>query len=216
MQINSIKMKKEVTEITFTDTRNTQTITSVIVDATTPAPEFLNAFERLKTLANELTNGWFESDAVKNFRVNKVGFKTNEQDALGCYLHCTVEFENSNRPINLNTQVKYALADGAEESEFCLSGEAVDLLHLLQRLANDFMNGVRAQTELDLTQNVPNVPQLPAGNKTYVNMGSEAVTAPKRLRKNRKTCYDCNKASSMVIDGVGYCDEHGQARLVPE
>jgi len=37
-----------------------------------------------------------------------------------------------------------------------------------------------------------------------------------RMRKNRKTCYDCNKASSMVIEGVGYCEEHGKERLVPE
>lgn len=164
MEITSIKMSKEITEISFVDVHNTQTINSNLVDPMTPAPEFINAFERLKTLGNEITNGWFKSDAVKKYRVNKVGFKKSETGALGCYLHCTVEFENSNRPLNLNTQVKYALVEGADESEFCLSGKSVDLLNELKRLAKDFMNGVRAQAALDLDviPNVPDAPQLAA------------------------------------------------------
>lgn len=198
MEITAIKMTKESTEISFVEVHGTQIVKSVLVDAGKPAPEFENAFWRLKTLGNEITNGWFKSEAVKEYRVNKVGFKTNEAGALGCYLHCTVQFENSNRPLNLNTQVKYSLAEGAEESEFCLSGEAVDLLNELRRLAGDFMNGVRAQKTLAL--------ETPAAS----------TEKEKPLRKGRKTCYDCSKASSMVVDGIGYCDEHGKARLVEE
>lgn len=200
MEITSIKMTKEVTEISFVEIKGTQTVQSVMVDATTPAPEFVNAFQRLKTLGNEITNGWFKSDAIKKYRVNKVGFKKSETGALGCYLHCTVEFENSNRPLNLNTQVKYSMLEGEEEkeSDYRLSGKAIDLLHELQHLAGDFMNGVRAQQTLAL--------ESPAAS----------TEKEKPLRKGRKTCYDCNKASSMVVDGVGYCEEHGKAKLVPE
>jgi len=152
MEITSIKMTKEITEISFVEVHETQTVSSVLVDAMTPAPEFVNAFMRLKPLGNEITNGWFKSDAVKKYRVNKVGFKKSEAGALGCYLHCTIEFENSNRPLTLSTQVKYSLIEGAEKSEFCLSGKAVDLLNELKQLASDFMNGVRAQQTLALDE----------------------------------------------------------------
>ncbi len=198
-------MNKDVTEIEFTDVHNTQIVTSSLVDPMTPAPEFSNAFARLKTLANEMTDGWFKSEAVKKFSVNKIGYKKSNNGAMGCYLHCTVEFEKSNRPLNLNTQVKYALLEGAEESDFCLSGRAVDLLNELQRLAKDFMNGVRAQAALDL---VPDAPQLAAPEKKVLVSGTT-----QRLRKNRKTCYDCNEPSEMVVDGVGYCVEHAKIKL---
>lgn len=152
MEITSIKLSMGVTEITFTDVHQTQIVTSTLVDAMMPTPEFVNAFGHLKTLANEITNGWFKSEAVKKYRVNKVGFKKNKTGAIGCYLHCTVEFENSNRPLNLNTQVKYSLTEGDDENESCLSGKAVDLLHELQQLAGNFMKGVRAQQTLDFEE----------------------------------------------------------------
>jgi hypothetical protein len=181
MEIQAIKMNKEVTEIVYVQAHGTQTVTSVLVDATTPAPEFVNAFQRLTTLGNEITNGWFKSEAVKKYRVNKIGFKKSEAGALGCYLQCTVEFENSNRPLNLNTQVKYSLVKGTEESEFCLSGKAVDLLNELKSLAQDFMNGVRAQK--DLFKN--NIVAAAAADH-LVNIADKIVEESKPRPINRK------------------------------
>ena len=200
MEITSIRMNKDETEIGFIEARETQTITSTLVDAMTPAPEFQNAFKRLQTLANEILNGLLKSEALKKIKVTKVNFKKNEAGAVGCIISLSAEIETSNRPFHFNTPLKFALAEGQEESEFYLSGKSVDLLHELQKLAADFMNGVRAQQSLALEEKTESAPN----------------EKPSKLPKNRKTCYNCNKASSMVIEGVGYCKEHGKAKLVTE
>jgi len=148
MEITSIRMNKDETEIGFTEAHGTQTITSMLIDAMPPAPEFQNAFERLKTLANEVLNGLLKCEALKKIKATKVNFKKNEAGAIGCIVSLSAEIETSNRPFHFNTPLKFALAEGQEESEFYLSGKGVDLLHELQKLAGDFMNGVRAQADM--------------------------------------------------------------------
>lgn len=209
MEINSIKMSKDETEIIFTEASGTQTLTTTIVDATTPAPEFVNAFGKLKTLANEVLNGLLKSEAFKKVKPIRIKFKENDKGAIGCIVTMSAEIETSQRPFHFNTPLKFCLAEGQEESEFFLSGKSADLLAELQQFAKDFMNGVRAQGDLFNATEPEAAPA--AAPETAVDNGK-----PAKLRKNRKTCYDCNKASSMVIDGIGYCDEHGQAKLAQE
>lgn len=101
-KITSIKISQEHTEIEYLETKQTQTVTSLLKDAMTPTPEFVANFASLASLANEICDG------------KLLSFKS-----------------------------------------------------------------------------------LP----------------PKKLRKNRKTCMDCSAPSTMVIEGDGYCDEHGKAKL---
>lgn len=219
MEITKIKLNKELTEVFYVVAEGTATEERHRKDAKTPAPEFAASFASLKTMANEITEGWVNTTPVKSFRVNLIGFKKDQGGHEGCFLNITAEFKHSNRPISFNTMVKYSVPDGVEDEtklENYLSGKAVDLMNDLKTHAQDWMNGVRAQAVLDLVPNIPDAPTLHAGNKTYDDAGAEKVAAPKRLRKGRKTCYDCAKPSTMVVEGIGYCQEHGTAKLVVE
>jgi len=213
MKINSIKINKDETEIVFTEANGTKTMTTTIVDAMTPAPEFTSAFGKLKTLANEVLNGLLRSEAFKKIKPVRVKFKENDKGAIGCIITMSAEIPTSQRPFHFNTPLKFCLSEGQEESEFFLSGKSADLLDELQKLAIDFMNGMRAQGDLFNAQESEAASAAAAETKPQPAVDNGK---PAKLRKNRKTCYDCNKASSMVIDGVGYCDEHGQAKLVTE
>lgn len=230
MEVTSIKMTKDVTEIGFTEVHETQTITSTLVDAMTPAPEFQNAFGRLKNLANEVLNGLLKCEAMKKVKPTKINFKKSEAGALGCIISLSAEIETSNRPFHFNTPLKFALAEGQEESDFFLSGKGIDLLNELQKLAGDFMNGVRAQQELfkpDENQKIGEATTLTLPKERFAGKSiDQAINKPKpevkqtpigrRIRKDRKTCYDCNQPTTMVVEGTGYCEEHGNARLTAQ
>lgn len=195
-KITSIKLRDEHTEIEYLETKQTQTVTSLLKDAMTPAPEFVANFAALASLANEICDG--KLLGFKSFRVTQLWFKENKNGAAGCMMHVEVKLETNNRPLHFNTPPKYALAEGQEESDHCLEGHSVDLLKKLEQNALDFMHGVRAQKELNF------------------DAPPEAATAtepPKKLRKNRKTCMDCSEPSTMVIEGDGYCEAHGKAKL---
>lgn len=193
MEITSIRMNKDETEIGFTEAHGTQTITSMLIDAMPPAPEFQNAFERLKTLANEVLNGLLKCEALKKIQTTKVNFKKNEAGAIGCIISLSAEIETSNRPFHFNTPLKFALAEGQEESEFYLSGKSVDLLHELQKLAGDFMNGVRAQA--DMFGNDEPQPKLGKG------LNAAVEKAHNDGQKNQKFA-DKRKSSALIEANV--------------
>lgn len=197
-KITSIKLRDDHTEIEFLETKQTQTVTSLLKDAMTPAPEFVANFAALKTLANEICDGHLIN--FKSYKVTQIWFKENQQGAAGCMLHIEIKLETNTRPLHFNTPVKYALSEEQEASEFYLEGTSIDLLKKLEQNALDFMHGVRAQAELNFSEKTEE-PQ-------------ETKNAESKPRKNRKTCMDCNDPSAMVIDGQGYCKKHGKQHLI--
>ena len=199
-KITSIKLRDDYTEIEYLETKQTQTVTSLLKDAMTPAPEFIANFKTLNSLANEICDG--KLVGFKSYKVTQLWFKESKAGTIGCMMHVEVKLETNQRPLHFNTPMKYALPEERDASDFYLEGPSVDLLHKLEENALDFMNGVRAQGELNF-ENAENETVTPKGDKQ-----------PKKLSKNRKTCMDCNERSTMVIEGAGYCDKHGKAKLI--
>lgn len=201
MEIQKIKITPDLVVINHKETNGTKSNEVQTKDSALPAPELQTAWSQLATLANEIID---QQLARFKFKVTSITFKRDKLDNLGCMLHLEVALETSNRPWHSNTPIKYALPEGLPESPKYLSGEAVDLLNKLQDLAKKYINGVKAQKDAF------------EENTAEEAVHTQPPTTKKRLRKNRKTCYDCNEASTMVIDGVGYCQTHGKTRLVPE
>lgn len=207
MEIQKIKITSDLVVINHKETNGTKSNEIETKDSALPAPEFQAAWGQLSTLANEICDSKL---AAFKFKVTSITFKRDKLDNLGCMLHLEVQLQTSSRPWHSNTPVKYQLPEGLDESSKYLSGEAIDLLTKLQALAKAYINGVKAQKDM-FTQDAP---------PKEITQGEEAqriIEGKKpKLRKNRKTCFDCRRPSTMVIEGVGYCDEHGQTRLVPE
>src|SRR5574342_15134 len=226
MEIKKIKISPDVVVINPMESNGTKSDEVETKDSATPAPEFQSAWNQLSTLANEICDS--KLDTFK-FKVSSVTFKRDKLDNLGCMLHLEVQLETSSRPWHSNTPVKYALPEGLDESPKYLSGEGIELLNQLQDLAKKYINGVKAQqdmfTEANATTENSQEDKMPkqkfAGRsiENIINAPKPEVKQTpigKRIRKDRKTCYDCSQPSSMVVDGIGYCEEHGQARMVPE
>src|SRR5574342_8401 len=218
MEIQKIKISPDVVVINHKESNGSKSDDVETKDSATPAPEFQTAWNQLSTLANEICDGKLD---IFKFKVSSITFKRDKLDNLGCMLHIEVQLETSSRPWHSNTPVKYALPEGLDESPKYLSGEGLDLLNQLQDLAKKYINGVKAKQDMFVDTKPAATEQKFAGRpiESVINAPKPEVKQTpigKRIRKDRKTCYDCSQPSSMVIDGIGYCEEHGQARMVPE
>lgn len=203
MEIQKIKISPDMVVINHKESNGTKSNEVETRDSALPAPEFQAAWNKLATLANEIIDCKL---AAFKFKITSITFKRDKLDNLGCILHIEVQLETSSRPWHSNTPVKYQLPEGLDESPKYLSGEGIDLLNKLQDLAKKYINGVKAQQELEFESN-----NEPATEVATIQPPTDEKK--KRLPKNRKTCFDCNKPSKMIIENIGYCLEHGQVKM---
>lgn len=157
MDILSISMSRNQTEVIYLEKAETQRKQITYTDAKTPTPEFQVAYGQLIDVVNDILPGILTSELMIKVSITKVNFKRSAAGALGVIISLSCEIADSNRPWNFNTPLKFCLSAGQDANDNYLHGRSADIITDVLNRANDFTHGIVAQAQLDFTEPEPDL-----------------------------------------------------------
>ena len=151
-QFHKIKYSKERVIIHYDEDLGSGTNELTLNSFQAPAPSFKKAFEFLEKWVNEICELNLKGEDITSLiEVIGVSFSwTNE--IMGAVISAKKHLAETPAPLILNTPHKPSEPYGENADEMnIMSSDLVADLEILQKEAEDYLNGKRAQTKIDFT-----------------------------------------------------------------